>query len=86
MGLKSADFALTDAQIDKINAYFASQIAAYIAEGEDVGMNSIKVEFEWVPGLGRFVTAHYDGSVKGFEIDSEQPDQINPTADNSRLA
>lgn len=70
MALKSTDFNLTEEQIEKINAYFSSQIAAYIAEGEDVGMNSIKVEFEWVPGLGRFVTAHYDGGVNGCEIES----------------
>ena len=38
-------------------------------DDEEVGMVSIKVEFEWVPGMGRFVTAHFDGEVNGFEVE-----------------
>lgn len=70
MALEISDFSLTEDQIKTINSYFSSQVAAYVAAGEDIGMNSVKVEFEWVPGLGRFVTAHYDGAVIGCEIES----------------
>ena len=57
MGLTAKSFALTDRQLDAINQHFQARQATYAAAGQDVGMLSIKVEFEWVPGLGRFVTA-----------------------------
>lgn len=69
MGLTRKSFELNAEQIARINEHFARRKNAYLEAGEDVGMVSIKVEFEWVPGLGRFVTAHFNGEVNGAEIE-----------------
>jgi hypothetical protein len=70
MGLTSKSFQLNSEQIELINDHFAQRRRAYLEVDAEIGMNSIKVEFEWVPGLGRFVTAHYDGEVHGCSIES----------------
>ena len=69
MTLKSTDFELSQDQLDAINQHFMKKASAYRLENED-GPTSIKVVFEWVPGEGRFVTAHYDGEVKGCEVEN----------------
>lgn len=69
MGITEKSFQLTAGQIDAINKHFSNQRDAYILANEELGTVSIKVEFEWVPGLGRFVTAHFDGEVNGCEIE-----------------
>ena len=69
MGLTAKSFQLTTDQIDAINRHFSERKEAYVRDDEEVGMVSIKVEFEWVPGMGRFVTAHFDGEVNGFEVE-----------------
>jgi len=69
MGLTEKSFHLTGGQIESINQHFSKCRETYIQADEDTGAVSIKVEFEWVPGLGRFVTAHFDGEVHGCEIE-----------------
>ena len=68
MALKSSDFDLTDRQLERINRYFADQVTKYAQAGEDPP-GSVKVVFEWVPGLDRFVTAYFDSAVNGHEIE-----------------
>jgi hypothetical protein len=69
MGLTENSFKLSDEQIDSINIHFAQCKEAYLNANEETGLLSIKVEFEWVAGLGRFVTAHFDGEINGCEIE-----------------
>lgn len=69
MGLTASSFYLSKVQIDAINQHFTSRKDDYLAANEDIGMLSIRVEFEWVPGLGRFVSAHFDGEVSGCEVE-----------------
>jgi hypothetical protein len=69
MGLTEKSFQLSKAQIDAINQHFAQCRDAYASAGEELGMVGVKVEFEWAAGLGRFVTANFDGEVNGFEIE-----------------
>lgn len=69
MGITELSFQLTPEQLAAINRHFSKRKEAYAQANEDIGLVSIKVEFEWVPGLGRFVTAHFDGEVKGCEIE-----------------
>ena len=69
MALNIVDFQLNQDQLEAINLHFSKKAAAYRLENED-SPSSIKVVFEWVPGEGRFVTAHYDGEVNGCEIES----------------
>lgn len=69
MGLTDKSFQLSNEQIEAINQHFAHRRATYLLANEDIGMLSVKVEFEWVPGFGRFVTAHYDGEIHGYEIE-----------------
>jgi hypothetical protein len=76
MGLTAKCFAITDRQLNAINQYFQARQAMHAAAGQDVGMHSIKVEFEWVPGLGRFVTAHYDSEISGYEVESAGDNQV----------
>ena len=76
MGLTAKSFAITDRQLAAINQHFKTRQAMHAAAGQDVGMLSIKVEFEWVPGLGRFVTALYDSEVGGYEVESAGDDQV----------
>lgn len=70
MGLEHTDFILSDKQLAEINNYSAEQGASYAKEGEGPAMSGLRVEFEWVPGLGRFITAYFDGATKGFAIES----------------
>ena len=76
MGLTAKSFAITDRQLAAINQHFKARQATHAAAGQDVGMFSIKVEFEWAPGLGRFVTALYDSEVGGYEVESAGDDQV----------
>ncbi len=69
MGITESSFQLTPEQLAAINRHFSQRKEAYVRANEDLGSVSIKVEFEWVPGLGRFVTAHFDGEVNGCEIE-----------------
>lgn len=71
MGLTRNDFYLTDDQIAMINKYFSEMGRIQFQAGEDPP-GSIKIEFEWVPPLGRFVTAYFGGVVDGFAIESNQ--------------
>lgn len=69
MGLKQASFQLDTDQLVAINEYFSMRKNSYVRAEEDTGFVGLKVEFEWVGGLGRFVTAHFDGEVNGCEIE-----------------
>lgn len=68
MSLDQKDFLLTQNQINVINQYFQKKSVQYAQSGEDAACGA-KVEFEWAPGLGRFVTAYFDGEAKGLEIE-----------------
>ncbi|MFZ4534919.1 hypothetical protein [Propionivibrio sp.] len=70
MGLEHSDFILIDEQLAKINKYTAEQGAAYAKAGEGPPMGGVMLQFEWVPGLGRSITAYFDGSVEGCPIES----------------
>jgi hypothetical protein len=70
MALMHSDFHLTDEQLAKINSYCARSGAAYADEGEGPAMGGLTVEITWTPGLGRSVTAFYDGAVEGCPIES----------------
>ena len=65
--LSCIDFHLTDMQILAIANYFASCATAAAAAGEDPP-SGVEVHFSFAPGLGRLVTAHFDGAVTGHEI------------------
>jgi hypothetical protein len=69
VALKKTDFELSSGQIEAINRHFEAKVKAYRTSGED-GPGSIKVEFEWVPCEGRFVTAYFDGEISGCEIET----------------
>lgn len=69
MGLTAQSFHLSDDQIVALNKHFSLCKEAYLSAGEEIGTVSIKVEFEWVPGLGRFVTGHFDGERIGCEVE-----------------
>ncbi len=66
-GLKISDFELSQIQVDLINTHFINRAEAIKREKED-SPTSIKVVLEWIPGMGRFITACYDGEVNGAEI------------------
>jgi len=68
MSLTQNDFHLTSHQIWMINQYFSEigKIQFQLGEGPP---SSIRVVFEWVPPLGRFVTAYFDGTVEGLTIE-----------------
>ncbi len=68
MSLSKTDFLLTQSNIDAINNYFVKMAGEYYKCGENPP-GSVSVEFAWVPGLGRFVTAKFDGENEGFEIE-----------------
>jgi hypothetical protein len=51
---------------------------SYVRAAEETGFVGVKVEFEWVAGLGRFVTAHFDGEVNGFEIEVAGANTVSP--------
>lgn len=74
MAINHKDFLLTQDQIDVINQHFAKKAEQYAQAGEGPASGA-KVEFEWVPGIGRFVTAYFDGEVNGLEIE----DALNGT-------
>ncbi len=69
MALEHEDFQLTDEQLTKINEYSARIGAAYAKEGEGPAMGGLKLEIIWTPGLGRSITAYYDGSQEGCIIE-----------------
>lgn len=69
MALSHKDFLLTQDQIDLINKHFTQMAVQAEKEGEDPPCGA-KVVFEWMPGLGRFVTAFFDSAIKGVEIEN----------------
>ncbi len=75
MALTPSSFQLTQQQYEAIDSYFAAR-AQERATANQTPADSVKVEFEWVPGLGRFVTAHFDGEANGLEI--EVADEVLP--------
>ena len=69
MALEHQDFQLTDEQLTKINEYTAGEGGAYAKEGEGPAMGGLKLEIIWTPGLGRSITAYFDGSQMGCIIE-----------------
>lgn len=78
MALTHKDFLLTDSELDEINRHFAQRVKEYAQAGEDPA-SGVKVEFEWVPGLGRFVTANFDSAVNGLDISGFTPKRTSET-------
>jgi hypothetical protein len=78
MALTHKDFLLTDSELDEINRHFAQRVKEYVQAGEDPA-SGVKVEFEWVPGLGRFVTANFDSAVNGLDISGFTPKRTSKT-------
>ena len=78
MALTHKDFLLTDSELDEINRHFAQRVKEYAQAGEDPA-SGVKVEFEWVPGLGRFVTANFDSAVNGLDISGFTPRRTSKT-------
>ncbi len=78
MALTHKDFLLTDSELDEINRHFAQRVKEYAQAGEDPA-SGVKVEFEWVPGLGRFVTANFDSAVNGLDISGFTPKRTSKT-------
>ena len=72
MALTHKDFLLSDAELDAINRHFAQKVKEYAQAGEDPA-SGVKVEFDWVPGFGRFVTANFDSEVNGLDISGYMP-------------
>lgn len=72
MALTHKDFLLSDAELDAINRHFAQKVQEYAQAGEDPA-SGVKVEFDWVPGLGRFVTANFDSEANGLDISGFTP-------------
>lgn len=68
MALSNTDFLLTDSQLARIDRYVKEQAQTSAQCGEDPPCG-VKVVFEWVPGLDRFVTAYFDGALNGHEIE-----------------
>lgn len=77
MALKAEDFLLSEEQINAINAHFAKKAKAYADAGEDPPCG-VKVEFEWVPALGRFITAKFDGEAVGCDIEDPTEGPLPP--------
>ena len=62
------DFMLSKEHLDSLNKYLSKRNREYSnAEGEP--HSGFTVEFEWIPGLGRFVTAKFSGESEGKQID-----------------
>ena len=72
MALTHKDFLLSDAELDVINRHFAQCVKKYAQAGEEPA-SGVKVEFDWVPGLGRFVTANFDSEANGLDISGFLP-------------
>ena len=68
MALQHIDFTLTDEQVARINQYFQEQAQGYADAGEDA-VDAVYVTFVWMPGIGRSVTAHFNGDVAGCDIE-----------------
>lgn len=66
-GLKTVDFELSQQQVSLINNHFKKRALDCKLEDEDTS-GSVKVVLEWIPGIGRHITAYYDGEVTGAEI------------------
>jgi len=64
MGLRRSDFELADGELSRINAHFRARAEAHAAEGEGAP-SGVSVTFDFIPGLGRVVTARFDGEVAG---------------------
>jgi hypothetical protein len=69
MGLNHSDINLSDEQLEQLNSHLSKVNFKSAIEGEDPP-GSIKVVFEWVPGLGRSVTVYFDGEINGCEVES----------------
>lgn len=69
MALEHQDFILTDEQLARINEYVAERGAAYAKAGEGPAMGGLRLEVFWTPGLGRSISAYYDGAEVGCIIE-----------------
>jgi hypothetical protein len=68
MSLKNDDFMLRKEHLHSINEYLSRRNREYSkAEGEP--HCGFTVEFEWIPGLGRFVTVKFSDETEGQQID-----------------
>jgi hypothetical protein len=68
MAFTRSDFELSDREIAQINEYISRAAERHAQAGEDPP-DSVKIEFCWIPGFGRTVTAYFDGAVDGVEIE-----------------
>ncbi|NMG31764.1 hypothetical protein [Aromatoleum evansii] len=68
MALQHSDFKLTDEQLLRLNQYIADAAARHAHANEDAP-SEVSVTFTWMPGLGRSITAYFDGNVNGAEIE-----------------
>lgn len=69
MALEHRDFILTDEQLARINEYVAERSAAYAKACEGPAMGGLRLEVIWTPGLGRSISAYYDGAEEGCIIE-----------------
>lgn len=75
MAISNSNFLLTEECLLSINEYVSTRRREY-RKTETEPHNGIRVEFEWMPGLGRFVTVYFAGEdegkqVEGFEVPKE---------------
>lgn len=70
MALEHQDLLLTDEQLARINDYAAERGAAYARAGEGPPMGGLRLEISWTPGLGRSISAYFDGAVNGCIIEA----------------
>lgn len=68
MAFTRSDFELSDIEIAQINEYVLRTAERHAQAGEDPP-TGVKIVFSWAPGLGRTVTACFDGAVDGFDIE-----------------
>lgn len=61
MGLRQEDFALTEEQLDSINAHVQARRQAYASQAEVSELPEISVRFVFLPVYGRFLYLHFDG-------------------------
>ena len=70
MALTQNHFLLTDEELKEINCYFSGMAESHAQAGEDA-QQSVSVTFDFMPVLGRTVTARFDGELNGRLISDE---------------
>lgn len=65
--MRASDFVLTEHELASLNAHLAARSGAYV-EGREDAPAGLRVCFDFVPGLGREVTAYLDGDVSGHTL------------------